>query len=281
MMVAPGRPLPHAWKRRILMHRCSGPHAADDLTSPQTTAGRAGVPAPQGETIMLDRRSDFAWPGGRTLALALALAAGAAAADAAFAQATGPNSAPNPYHMDSWALQIPAGRTLGQPIGVEIDHSDGKTLWMFERCGANTCTGSKLAPIWKIDVSGQPKENFGAGMFNFPHGLYVDTGGNVWVTDGRAAGGIGETVIKFSPDGKVLMTLGKPGVAGDGPDMFNGPSDVGIAGNGDIYVADGHGEKTNDRIVKLDKTGKLIAAWGKHGSAPGEFSTTHSIALDS
>jgi DNA-binding beta-propeller fold protein YncE len=214
------------------------------------------------------------------LALALAVAT-SAVSERASAQASDPNGAPNPYRMlDNWA-QLPQGRELGAPIGVEIDHSDGKSLWVFERCGGKSCTGSKLSPIWKFDASGQPRANFGSGMFNFPHGLYVDTAGNVWVTDGRGEGGIGHTVIKFSPEGKVLMTLGKPGVAGDATDMFNSPSDVVIAPNGDIFVADGHGGKTNDRIVKLDKDGHFITTWGKHGSGPGEFNTPHSIALDS
>jgi sugar lactone lactonase YvrE len=133
----------------------------------------------------------------------------------------------------------------------------------------------------KFDPSGKLVTSFGAGMFNFPHGLFIDTDGNVWVTDGRGEGGKGHTVIKFSPDGKVLMTLGKPGVAGDGPDTFNSPSDVVVAPNGDIFVADGHGEKTNARIVKLSKDGKFIKAWGRAGSAPGEFDTPHGIALDS
>ncbi|MGE5060395.1 MAG: 6-bladed beta-propeller, partial [Betaproteobacteria bacterium] len=67
----------------------------------------------------------------------------------------------------------------------------------------------------------------------------------------------------------------------DGPDMLNSPSDVVVAPNGDIFVADGHGEKTNDRIAKFSKDGKFIKAWGKHGSAPGEFDVPHTIALDS
>ena len=182
-----------------------------------------------------------------------------------------PNGAPNPYRMlENWA-QLPEGRPWGAPIGVELDHSDGKSIWVFDRCGADSCTGSNLAPIMKFDPSGKLVANFGAGMFNFPHGLFVDREGNVWVTDGRGEGGKGHAVIKFAPDGKVLLTLGKPGVAGDGPDMLNSPSDVVVAPNGDIFVADGHGEKTNDRIVKLSKDGKFIKAWGKHGSAPGEF----------
>jgi hypothetical protein len=172
-----------------------------------------------------------------------------------------PNAAPNPYRMlDNWA-QLPEGRQWGAPIGVEVDHRDGKSIWVFDRCGENSCTGSNLAPIMKFDPSGKLVANFGAGMFNFPHGLFVDRDGNVWVTDGRGESGKGHTVIKFAPDGKVLMTLGKPGVAGDGPDTFNSLSDVVVAPNVDIFVADGHGEGTNDRIVKLSKDGKFIKAW--------------------
>jgi DNA-binding beta-propeller fold protein YncE len=196
-----------------------------------------------------------------------------------------PNAAPNPYHMVDSVIQLPEGRKLGGPIGVEIDHSDGKTLWVFERCGADTCEGSTLDPIMKFDATGKLKANFGGGLINWPHGFYVDHQGNPWITDGRAGNGKGHTVIKFSPDGKVLMTLGKPGQAGDAPDMFNTPSDVVVAPNGDIYVADGHGilqdKPTNDRIVKLSKDGKFIKAWGKHGSGPGEFDVPHNLALDS
>ena len=192
-----------------------------------------------------------------------------------------PNGAPNPYRMlDNWA-QLPEGRPWGAPIGVELDHSDGKSIWVFDRCGADNCAGSNLAPIMKFDSSGKLIANFGAGMFNYPHGLFVDREGNVWVTDSRGEGGKGHTVIKFAPDGKVLMTLGKPGVSGDGPGMLNSPSDVVVSPNGDIFVVDGHGEKTNDRIMKISKDGKFIKAWGKHGSGPGEFDVPHTITLDS
>ena len=109
-----------------------------------------------------------------------------------------PNGAPNPYHMvENWA-QLPEGRQWGAPIGVEVDHSDGKSIWVFDRCGSNTCTGSKVAPIMKFDSFGKVVANFGAEMFNFPHGLFVDREGNVWVTDGRGEGDKGHTVIKFS-----------------------------------------------------------------------------------
>ena len=77
------------------------------------------------------------------------------------------------------------------------------------------------------------------------------------------------------------MTLGKPGMPGDGRAILSAVSAVVVAPNGDIYVADGHGAGTNDRIVKFSKDGKFIKAWGKHGKAPGEFDTPHGIALDS
>ena len=93
--------------------------------------------------------------------------------------------------------------------------------------------------------------------------------------------GKGHQVFKFSPDGKVLMTLGKAGVAGNGPDEFNAPSAVLVAPNGDIFVADGHGRETNARIVKFSKDGKFIKTWGKKGSAPGEFDIPHALAIDS
>jgi streptogramin lyase len=73
-------------------------------------------------------------------------------------------------------------------------------------------------------------------MFNQPHGFYVDNDGNVWVTDERARNGKGGVAVKFSPQGQVLMTLGKAGMPGNTPDMFNGPSSIVVAPNGDVYV---------------------------------------------
>ena len=196
-----------------------------------------------------------------------------------------PNAAPNPYRMEELRVQLPDGRKLGAPIGVEIDQSDGKTLWVYERCGADTCVGSTVDPVMKLDGNGKILANFGGGLVNWPHGFYVDRAGDVWITDGRGENGKGNTVIKFSPQGKVLLALGKPGQAGNGPGMFDMPSYVITAPNGDIFVADGHGlfegHQTNDRIVKLSKDGTFIATWGKHGSAPGEFDVPHSLALDS
>jgi sugar lactone lactonase YvrE len=124
-------------------------------------------------------------------------------------------------------------------------------------------------------------KSFGTDMFVQPHGMAVDREGNVWVTDAQGKDGKGHQVFKFSPDGKVLMTLGKAGVAAEGPDSFSGPSDVVIAPNGDIFVTDGHVANSNGRVVKFSKDGKFIKTWGKKGSGPGELDQPHSIAMDS
>jgi sugar lactone lactonase YvrE len=210
---------------------------------------------------------------GASVAAAIALSAGRVLAD-------DPNSAPNPYKVvEHWA-KLPEGRMWGQAIGVDIDR-DGSSLWVFDRCGGKTCVGSSIAPIQKFDSTGRQVVSFGSRLINWPHGLGTDRDGNVWVTDGQAGNDKGETALKFSPDGRVLMTIGRPGVAGNGNNELNGPSDVVVAPNGDIFIADGHGDKTNDRIVKYSRDGKLIKAWGHHGSGPGEFDVTHGIAMDS
>jgi sugar lactone lactonase YvrE len=125
-------------------------------------------------------------------------------------------------------------------------------------------------------------KSFGEGLFVQAHGMTVDRDGNVWVTDAQIKDGKGNQVFKFSPDGKLLMSLGKAGVAGAGNDVFSGPADVAIAQNGDIFVADGHMADTPvNRIMRFSKEGKFITAWGKRGKGPGEFDTPHSIAIDS
>jgi streptogramin lyase len=191
-----------------------------------------------------------------------------------------PNSQPNPYRtLENW-FQLPAGRMMGSTSAVEIDR-DGH-IWVAERCGANSCAGSDLAPILEFDRSGKVLRSWGAGMFIFPHGIAIDREGAIWITDGQGKDGKGHQVFKFNPDGKVLMTLGKAGVAGDGPDTFNQPDDVAIAPNGDIFVSDGHSPGMgNARVVKFSKDGKFIKQWGRHGSGPGEFEVPHALAFDS
>jgi streptogramin lyase len=192
---------------------------------------------------------------------------------------------PNPYHeCESWG-QLPEGRAWGYVTGVGIDHHGN--VWVVDRCGARTqkdpCVHSNVAPIMEFDSTGKFLKSFGAGMFVTAHSLYVDKDDNVWVADDTAEDGKGDQVIKFSPDGKVLLTLGKAGVYGVDLDTFSGVVDMVVAPNGDIFVADGHQHRpnTNTRIMKFSKDGKFIKAWGKPGTAPGEFHQLHAIAMDS
>jgi sugar lactone lactonase YvrE len=194
------------------------------------------------------------------------------------------DSPPNPYQIVANHFKLPEGRTMGSTAAIDIDR-DGRSVWVFERCGgasqALACATSNLPPVLEFDASGTLVRSFGAGMFVSPHGIHVDRQGNIWLVDGAAKDGKGDQVFKFSPDGKVLMTLGKAGVAGTGPDTFGPPSDVVVAQNGDVFVADGHGGNTNARIVKFAKDGTFIKQWGRKGSGPGEFDTPHSLAMDS
>jgi sugar lactone lactonase YvrE len=213
----------------------------------------------------------------RSLAFAVLLLA---AAGVALAQMQPINVLPNPYRaIENWA-KVPAGRIWGASAAVKPAR-DGVSIWVAERCAANSCAGSDLAPIFKFDGQGNFVRAFGAGLFVFPHGLYVDAEDNVWVTDGLGQDGKGHQVFKFSPDGKVLLVLGKPGVASDALDNFNKPSDVLVAPNGEIFVADGHGGDSNARILKFTRDGKFIKSWGKKGTQPAEFDTPHSMAMDS
>ena len=205
------------------------------------------------------------------------------------------NDLPNPYTtIEGWA-KLPEGRAWGSTSAVEID-KDGTSIWVFERCTQNTCNGSDLPAILKFDASGKLVTSFGAGMFISPHGIDVDHEGNVWVTDCACTGvrrpsdttapapppTKGHQVFKFSPDGKLLMTLGKPGGARDA-EYFWQPNDVLVAPNGDIFVAEGHssGATANARILKFSKDGKFIKAFGKKGTGQGEMGQPHALAMDS
>ena len=187
------------------------------------------------------------------------------------------NEAPNPYHMvNDWA-QTP--RPWAATNNVFVDTKDN--VWVFDRCEDKGCAGSSVAPIWELSPDGKVMKNFGAG-FVFPHAVVPDKDGNVWVVDGNIKDGKGNQVTKYSPDGKVLMTLGKAGESGKGLDVFDQPTSVAIASNGDIFVAEGHAPSFgNSRIMKFDKNGKFITTFGHLGSGDGEFKSPHVIAFDS
>ena len=210
------------------------------------------------------------------------------------------NSGANPYRViRDWAQLNLESRPWGGSNGVAIDR-DGKTVWATDRCSPGTapgCLGTKMNPVHHFDESGKEIKSFGGGMFVWPHGIHVDRDGNVWVTDARGPtldelpkypgeGNKGSVVVKFSPEGKVLMTLGKPGVRGNPPDALTDPTDVVTdPKNGDVYVAESHTDVTDPnlvgRISVFDKNGKFLRVIGKTGTAPGEFRTPHALEFDS
>jgi streptogramin lyase len=219
------------------------------------------------------------------------------------------NDAPNRYTtVEHWA-KLPDGRKMGSTSAVDIDR-DGTSVWVAERCGANGCLDPqtrevrKMDVIFKLDTNGNVLKSFGSGMFVAPHGIYVDKDDNIWITDyqdnapppARARGErraaiqpgsqdppsgatIGHQVFKFSPDGKLLMTIGKAGGAAE-PECCYQPNDVIVAKNGDIFISQGHGAG-KDIVFKFDKNGKPIKHWGHYGTGPGEFDQPHSLAFDS
>ena len=191
----------------------------------------------------------------------------------------------NPYRAADPAFgELPGDREYGATSAV-YPSPDGQTIWVAERCGENTCKGSDVDPILQFDLEGNLLQSFGAGMFVWPHGMHVDQDGNVWVTDAVGYGvdpeGMGHVIYKFSPEGELLMTLGEKGVAGDGPNQFNKPSDVLVAPDGSIFVADGHDASGNNRIVKLNSEGEFIKQWGTTGGDSAEFRDPHALAMDS
>jgi sugar lactone lactonase YvrE len=210
----------------------------------------------------------------------------AAAARAQEIQGEPTNKAPNSFTtLTGWA-KMPPGRAWGSTSGVAIDR-DGTSIWVVERCGANSCAGSTLNPVLKFDSSGTLVREFGAGLIQVPHGIHVDRDGNVWVTDSPFGRGSRDTtkghqVFKFSPDGRLLLTLGRSGGARE-PDFFHQPNAVVTAANGDIYVAEGHSDAptANARILRFTKDGTFKDAFGRRGSGTGELLQPHALAVDS
>jgi streptogramin lyase len=216
-----------------------------------------------------------------SLFLFTALTTGAVLATPTAAQMT----APNPYRAveGTWG-PLPEGRSWGATSAV-FPTPDGRGIWVAERCGANLCVESEVDPVLLFDLEGNLLRSFGAGTMAWPHGMFVDDEGSVWVTDAvgyaPVPDGWGHVVLKFSPQGELLMTLGQRGVAGDGPDTFNKPSDVLVAPDGHIFVADGHDAGGNNRIVKLAPDGSFVAEWGETGGEDGQFRDPHALAMDS
>jgi len=209
------------------------------------------------------------------------------------------NDRPNPYATERNFGTLPDDRSWGSVSAVNID-IDGINIWAGDRCGTNSCATSNVDPIVKLDPDGNVLTSFGAGQIIWPHGMDVDSEGNVWVVDARAANareleanpwaaGKGHVVLKFSPEGELLMTLGTPGEAGDPPTHFDAPNDVFIAPNGTIYVGDTHGAQfqheagptAKSRISMFAPDGTFIKTFGEWGLEDGQFRSPHSLAMDS
>ena len=204
-----------------------------------------------------------------------------------------------------WA-RLPGGREMGPPASVHVD-IDGESIWAFIRCDETSplpvarggrfgidcmnarrqaqaarhdlqvrLQGQRRQKLWRPDV------HLAARPARRPRGQCVGDRRRLRKAPSRLAAkaGVkaGHVVRKFSPDGKLLMTLGEPGVRRQRRVSFQSPAGVVTAPNGDIFVADGHG--SNNRIVKYSKDGKFIKSWGKTGYGPGEFRLAHCIDMD-
>lgn len=197
-----------------------------------------------------------------------------------------PNAYPNPYAQVNGFLKLPAGRKMGSTSAVAVDHQGH--IWVVDRCGANSCKGSALDPIMEFDAGGNFIKSFGGGKFLFPHGFFIDSNDHLWLTDGQIGDGIGNDVVEMDRDGKVLRTLGVPGVMGDGQKFvdgkyaFNEPNAVLVSPQGDIFVAESHtpNEGTH-RIVHFDKNGKYVGWFGGLGIGLARFNVPHALAIDS
>lgn len=222
------------------------------------------------------------------LVLAALLLAGCAAEEAPPPEpAVSPNDDfPNPYTGQSMWGDLPGDRIWGA-ISAVYPSADGN-IWTAERCGQNYCADRpEVDPIVLFSPEGEVVRSFGAGLIAWPHGMFVDHEGNLWVTDASDGSrvereGIGHQVLKFSPEGGVLLRLGEAGVAGTEDGMLNQPSDVLVApSSGEIYVADGHGSGGSNRIAVFAADGTFLREFGETGSGPGQFADPHALAMDS
>jgi len=195
-----------------------------------------------------------------------------------------PNPKTNHYVEVPGFFKMPPGRSMGSSSAVAGD-SKGN-IWVVDRCAANSCVGSKLDPIMEFDTKGKFVKSFGAGLLQFAHGFTIDAADHLWVTDGvppAGKGTRGHAVLEFDSSGKLLRTLGKPGVPGSAPGGFTEPNAVFVAPDGSVFVAQGHTRdyKGQPRILKFDASGKFIKQWGSAGPGPGQFGMPHCLAMDS
>lgn len=182
-----------------------------------------------------------------------------------------------PHHevVADWP-KLPASHTLGLCAGIGVDAQN--RVFVFHRSGRKWSNPFPKEPIEAQTVSvidsgsGKLLNSWGANMFIMPHGLTVDHEGNLWLTD------VGlHQVFKFTPEGKLLLTLGERGKPGNDHMHFNLPTDVAVMRDGSFYVSDGY---KNTRVMKFSPSGQFEFEWGTKGKGDGEFNLPHGIALD-
>jgi len=170
--------------------------------------------------------------------------------------------------------KLPAGVELGEVSGVAIDNNGH--VFVFHRPGRGfepqATEALKEAAVLEVDAdSGKLLSSWGRNIFLVPHGITVDSANNVWVND------VGlQQVMKFSHDGKPLLTLGEARVGGWDAGHFNQPTDIAIRDDGSFYVSDGY---VNSRVALFDRTGRFQFEWGKKGDGESQFSNPHGLAF--
>ena len=253
------------------------------------------------------------WRGFTASAIGIGLVAGAVGAVQGQSAPAPVNDAPNPYTTVENHFKLPEGRTWGSTSAVDID-KDGKSIWVAERCGANSLLGSRQerrCRRCRSSSSSTSPASWSRASARASRSSRTASTSTATATSGsptarttcRAARPgsradaplpptpakvVGHQVFKFSPDGKLLLTLGKPGGNQPGqpadPASFYQPNDVITYPNGDILVAEGHGNAAPApaRLIRFDKSGKFLREFGKMGTGPeGEFMQPHGLAFDS
>lgn len=182
------------------------------------------------------------------------LAAALAGAQTAALPDLGYRAVPDP-------LKLPAGANFGEVPSVALDARGH--IYVFHR-------GPRA--LMEFDAAGNFLHSIGEGLFTRPHGLRIDPDGNIWTTDVGS-----HLVLKLNREGRVMMVFGRQNSPGETDSQFNQPADVAFGRRGEIYVADGYG---NSRIVKFDREGRFLKAWGTKGAAPGQFNLPHAVVVD-
>ena len=177
------------------------------------------------------------------------------------------NDLPRPFETYRDWGELPGNTASWAAVTAVEPAPDGKTIYVVHRCFENSCEGRSEDPILKFDYSGRLLASFGRGLFLFPHGATVDHEGNLWVTDARSNEVLGNQVIKFSPDGEILMALTH---AGSDSEPLHWPNDVVVdPGDGDIFVAESHRGGRNNRIIHFDRQGALSKPSAPPARLPG------------